>query len=214
MRVDTFLQYDDDLLRLIKKSGCSVITFGVESGSDRMLKLINKDIVMEQVYRANQRALSFGFKINYHFMVGFPEETKEDVIETIKAIRILTENKRVNIYGPSIYTPYPMTPLFDRCCELGFVPPQRLEDWIQYDWDIDSMLPWFDKKYKSFLNEVQSSCKAANYYNRNGILPFLIGSYGRLKLAIMVRGIRLFEIDTKLMKLSRKIMAKVVNMSK
>ncbi|MFC1806893.1 B12-binding domain-containing radical SAM protein [Candidatus Omnitrophota bacterium] len=201
MRIDTFLHFENNLIELIKKSGCQALTFGVESGSDRILKLIDKDITIDNVFEAHRKAISFGFKINYHFMIGFPEETKQDALETIKIARILTRDKNVNVYGPSMYVPYPGTPLYDRCCELGFVPPSRLEDWIDYDFSEMSKLPWFSNDFKNYLSEVQTICRGGIHYNvKKNLKTYLAYLYCRLRLIGLEHGIRLLDLDTKLMR--------------
>ncbi|MBF0429035.1 MAG: B12-binding domain-containing radical SAM protein, partial [Magnetococcales bacterium] len=152
IRVDTFLQYEDDLLTLLMQAGCKELTFGIESGSDRMLKLIDKGITVAQVRKAHARLMAFGFRVNYHFMLGFPEETLNDMQQTIQLILELTQEKQVVIYGPSIYIPYPGTPLFARSVAMGFQPPQDLEGWITYDWTDEPKLPWFQGWFARYID--------------------------------------------------------------
>lgn len=203
IRIDTFLHYEDELVKLLKESGCTTLTFGVESGSNRMLKLIQKDITVEDVLKAHQKAKDFGFILNYHFMVGFPEETKKDIIETMKLIRTLKRDKNVTIYGPGTYVPYPGTPLYERCLELGFVPPNRLEDWIDYDFDELSKLTWFSKDFKNYLREIWYVFHATGEDN-HGILinktltRTLSYNYYKLRHIGLIHNIRLFALEDKL----------------
>ncbi|MBF0385576.1 MAG: B12-binding domain-containing radical SAM protein [Candidatus Omnitrophica bacterium] len=204
MRVDTFLHYEDDLILLIKKSGCQAITFGVESGSDRVLRLINKDITVSDVVKAHKRALKFGFALNYHFMIGFPEETKKDIIQTVKLSKLLTQDDHVNVWGPAMYVPYPGTPLFDKSCQMGFVPPKKLENWIDYDWEDTSKLPFLTKDFKNYINEVQTICRGSLHRNmKQGIIKKLIYLYSRFRLNLLLSGVRFFDLDTKLMRIIR-----------
>lgn len=155
MRIDTFLYYDDALLSLIKRSGCAELTFGVESGSDKILQLICKDIRVEDVLMAHARALDFGFRVNYHFMIGFPDETAADIKATASLIYKLSKKEGVTLFGPAIYTPYPGTPLFDKSVQLGFRPPKNLEEWTTYDFHSLPNFPWFSWSHKRYLIEVQ-----------------------------------------------------------
>ncbi len=201
IRIDTFLKFGDADLELIKKSGCDHLTFGVESGSDRVLKQIDKDITVADVLKAHKKVVAAGFKANYHFMLGFPEETRADVLETVRIAAILTEDRNTNVYGPSMYIPYPGTPLFDRCVELGFKPPERLEDWSSFDWEETSKLPWFTKKDKDFMNEVQTLARGAFHNNlRGGFATSLIYFYCRLRLWALRRGLTPGDLDTSLMR--------------
>lgn len=201
IRIDTFLQYDAAGLELIKKSGCDNLTFGVESGADPVLKQIDKDITVAQVLEAHKKVVAAGFKANYHFMLGFPEETRADIAETLKTAAILTEDRNTNVYGPAMYIPYPGTPLFDRCVQLGFVPPARLEDWSAFDWEETSKLPWFTARDKSFMNEVQTLARGGFHNNlRGGFATSLVYYYCRLRLWGLRRGLTLRDLDTGLMR--------------
>ncbi len=207
IRIDTFLRYEDSLLKLMKKSGCSTLTFGIESGSDRILKMIDKEISREDVSKAHRKAKNFNFIVNYHFMIGFPEETPKDILETIKLIWILMRDKNSHIYGPSMYVPYPGTPLYDRCCELGFVSPNCLEGWINHGWTETSKLSWFSKDFKNYMNEVQTICRGAFHStSRKNILRFLVHIYCRYRVIGLKYGIRLFDLDTKIMRILNSIL--------
>ena len=200
MRIDTFLSYDDDLLCLMKKSGCVELTFGVETGSDRMLELIHKDISAGEVLRVHERALAFGFKMNYHFMIGFPEEGRADIIETLRLVYALSKDMHTKVYGPSIYIPYPGTTLFDRVVEMGFVPPNSLEGWISYDWESSSKLPWFSRKHKRYLNKVQFITFRAAYPPVN-FMRTAMRIYFRMRLLGIIRGLNPPGIDVALVRL-------------
>ncbi|MCX6707346.1 MAG: radical SAM protein [Candidatus Woesearchaeota archaeon] len=63
---------DDELLSLMKKAGCNRIDIGVESGSERMLKLINKRINLNQVETAVKQINKHRIMCNAFFMIGFP----------------------------------------------------------------------------------------------------------------------------------------------
>lgn len=194
IRVDTFLQYDDSLLSLIKKSGCAELTFGVESGSDQILQLICKDIRVEDVLRAHARALDFGFRVNYHFMIGFPDETSADIRATSRLIYRLSGQEGITIFGPAIYTPYPGTPLFDRSVQLGFRQPRSLEAWTRYDWNTLPKFPWFSWCYKKYLTEVQYVTSRAITWHDNMDRRWR-KAYFRLRLFGISRGLSLLGFD-------------------
>ncbi len=201
IRIDTFLQYDAAGLELIKRSGCDNLTFGVESGSDPVLKKIDKDITVAQVLEAHRKVIAAGFKANYHFMLGFPEETRKDILETVRIAAILTEDRNTNVYGPSMYIPYPGAPLFDKCVKMGFVPPSKLEEWGAFDWEETSRLPWLTAEDKRFMNEVQTLARGAFHNNlRVGLITSLVYFYCRLRLLGLRRGLTLRDLDTGLMR--------------
>lgn len=72
----------EEFLEVLKKLGIRQVSFGVESGSDKILKFIGKGIVASDVDRVIEMALSKGFWVRLFFIIGFPYETKEDVLKT------------------------------------------------------------------------------------------------------------------------------------
>ncbi len=113
---------DDELIGIMKKAGCYRIDIGVESGSPDMLKKMNKLINMKQIERGVELINKHGIMCNTFFMVGFPEETKEDVEMT----RNLIKNIKAHVCL-SIFTPYPGCELYDVSNNLGLMPAQM--DW-------------------------------------------------------------------------------------
>jgi radical SAM superfamily enzyme YgiQ (UPF0313 family) len=106
-RIDTT---SEEILRLMKQAGCVYVHFGVESGSDRILKFINKGISVEKVRQRVRYARDLDLKVACTFSIGHPEDTEETIAETIQLI------KELKSYGciisTSIVTPYPGTKLW------------------------------------------------------------------------------------------------------
>ncbi|MDP7115865.1 MAG: radical SAM protein, partial [Candidatus Woesearchaeota archaeon] len=75
---------DPELLKKMKKAGCQMILCGIESGSEKTLKVIRKGLTLEKVKRGIAEAKKAGIDTVCFFMFGFPGETKEDMQETIK----------------------------------------------------------------------------------------------------------------------------------
>ena len=74
----------EDRLEKIHQAGCWFIEFGIESGSDRILKLIKKNTTKAEVAEAVRRAREAGLKVKGNFIFGFPTETRESLEETIE----------------------------------------------------------------------------------------------------------------------------------
>jgi radical SAM superfamily enzyme YgiQ (UPF0313 family) len=102
---------DEHVLSWLKKAGCSQIHLGVESGSDKVLKLMNKGITTEQVIKAVELAKRYKFWVHTFFMIGLPYETLEDIRETAEFIKKIAPDS-VNL---CTFTPYPGTELYDYC---------------------------------------------------------------------------------------------------
>jgi len=85
-RVD---QEDFELLKLMAKSGCCSISFGIESGSDEILKKMNKNIIVEQIKQTIKWSKGAGIETKGFFMLNYPGETKETIEKTINLSREL-----------------------------------------------------------------------------------------------------------------------------
>jgi len=106
-RVD---QVDRDMIRAMAGSGCIKITFGVESGSPRILKLIKKGITLDQIRQAFSWTRQAGAMSCAFLMVGnHPTETAADIRLTWQLVRKLNPD----LISVMIATPYPGTELFD-----------------------------------------------------------------------------------------------------
>ncbi len=136
IRVNNALRMDDGMLRLVEKSGCLRLIFGVESASERILRMIKRNIPLDQVRAINRRLRDTGIIAHFNFMCGFPEETPEDLKQTVDFVfSLLRENPRARIAGVHIFTPYPGTELYDYVVRKGyFTPPASLEEWADFGW--------------------------------------------------------------------------------
>lgn len=85
-RVD---RIDENLLIKMKKAGCHLICYGIESGSERMLNIIRKNINLKQVEKAIELTKKVGIDCSASFVFGVPGETKETMQQTINfAVKI------------------------------------------------------------------------------------------------------------------------------
>jgi anaerobic magnesium-protoporphyrin IX monomethyl ester cyclase len=75
---------DQELLAAMKSAGCKTIWFGVESGSQKVLKRIGRDTTLEQIEKAFKLCRKNGIQTACSFMLGVPDETLEDMEASLK----------------------------------------------------------------------------------------------------------------------------------
>ena len=114
---------DENLLLLMKSAGCVRVKIGVESGSDRILQLIKKNITVNQIRTTVDLIKKTGLDVTIYLMAGFPSETKEDMLQTLAFAQELDPT----YYSISIVTPYPGTEIYDEMLQSGKMPLKKWE---------------------------------------------------------------------------------------
>ncbi len=110
LRVDAITP---DVVKTLVAAGQKNSTLAIEAGSDRLRKVINKNLTEEQIFDAVKIARDNGLKgLKFYGMIGLPTETQEDLFEIIELARKLKkENKGFDIsFGFSSFVPKPHTP--------------------------------------------------------------------------------------------------------
>ncbi len=126
-RVDTLTP---DLLNLMREAGCTCMLFGVESGSEEVLKNIKKGITPEKVRNGVKLATEAGIGSFASFILGLPGETPERARETLAFAMELAERWGTQ-YGFHYLSPFPGTELFEQAQELGIRILTR--NWARYN---------------------------------------------------------------------------------
>jgi radical SAM superfamily enzyme YgiQ (UPF0313 family) len=114
-----------DLLDVMKRAGCRQVLMGIETGSQRLLDLVRKDITVDQIREAARLLHQAGMDIYAMMVNALPTETAEDVRETDRLLREIAPEFTEFL----VYMPYPGTPLFDLAVKEGFRVPTTLEGW-------------------------------------------------------------------------------------
>lgn len=136
----------DEFIHSLAQS-CLWLGMGVESGSDRIRKMINKDLNEDQILKAAKMLGKYKIPTGYAFMVGLPSETTDEIFASIflmEKIKHLHPNAE---FAYQYYRPYPGSQLYDTAVATGYVPPESLRDWAN-NRDIDvgyisiDRLPW------------------------------------------------------------------------
>jgi radical SAM superfamily enzyme YgiQ (UPF0313 family) len=142
-RIDTMSKFKDESLALIRMSGCKIIFFGAESGSDKVLQQLDKGGTQtgEQILAFAERLKKFDIIPEYSFVLGTPAPTAEEVMDQIefdinfiKKVKAINPKTEIVLYT---YSPVPTegSQLYNEVLASGFRYPQTLEEWINPQWE-------------------------------------------------------------------------------
>jgi len=127
---------DEEMLTLMGQAGCHMISWGIESGSEEILKRARKGANPAKAEQSLRWAKKAGIKNFGYFIIGLPGETEETIQQTIAFSKTLPLN--VAIFH--IAAPYPGTPFFYEVVENGWFRPGT--DWEQVDMDRSTVLDY------------------------------------------------------------------------
>jgi len=155
---------DREILDLLKSINVIQISYGFESGSERILKFLKKGSVsVAQNYSAAELTNEYGIGVGGQFMVGSLDETENEMQETIDFIK----SHKMSHAHLSVTTPLPGTDLWDICKSKGIVSNDM--DWRKLDFGnpcnddllyIDKEIP--QKHFKHLLLLAQDACDKWN----------------------------------------------------
>jgi ubiquinone/menaquinone biosynthesis C-methylase UbiE len=113
------------MLKAMKAAGCWQISYGVETGSQRLLDLIHKGIRIDRIEKTFSLTKEVGISIRAFFMLGLPTETRAESLKTIALAKRL--DARWSQF--TLFTPFPGTRLYDKAVrERGL----RSEKWSDF----------------------------------------------------------------------------------
>ena len=116
-RVDTV---DSEVARRMKKAGCVRVFFGIESGNEKILKIMNKHATTRQAAHAVSIFKKVGVQVGAFFIIGYPGENDETVLDTVNFASSLP----LDYLSFTFPYPIPGTPLFERVRDR-----MNSEDW-------------------------------------------------------------------------------------
>jgi radical SAM superfamily enzyme YgiQ (UPF0313 family) len=127
---------DEELLQLMGKAGCNLISWGIESANEQILRKAAKGYRMEQAPRSLRWAKKAGIKNWGYFIIGLPGETVGSIKETIQFAKDLP----LDIALFHVAAPYPGTPFFFEVLENNWFRPGT--QWEQVDMDKGTVLDY------------------------------------------------------------------------
>ncbi len=111
-RLDTI---DEEMIKKMRLAGCKRIHYGVESGTERVLKILNKDITLKQAINIFRATSKNGIQTLAYFILGNPTETKEEMAATIE----FSKKLKPDYVHFSLMTPFPGTEIYKMALAKG-----------------------------------------------------------------------------------------------
>jgi radical SAM superfamily enzyme YgiQ (UPF0313 family) len=131
---------DPEMLSLMGRAGCWLISWGIESGNEAILKNVHKGASPKKAARALHFAKKAGIKNWGYFIIGLPGETEETIRETIDFSKKLP----LDLALFHVAAPYPGTPFFFQVMENGWFRPGT--QWEEVDMDDSTVLDYCNLK--------------------------------------------------------------------
>jgi len=157
---------DEELLQLMKQANCCGLYFGLESGSNRVLKSIDKRITVDQILRVSKMVYDNGIPTASSVLMGLPGETKEDMEETLKIMKRV----KADLFDVNSFTPLPGTSLYDAMSEEA----KKSIDWRKVS--LKSFDSYFSESVSQddFRKYISRAYEIANRVRRKTIFRFAV----------------------------------------
>ncbi|MBT7943727.1 MAG: B12-binding domain-containing radical SAM protein [Alphaproteobacteria bacterium] len=152
---------DEALLDKFKEANFTLVTFGLETASERLMEEMVKGETVEEVVAAIKMSAERGFSVGTTLIFGLPNETFKDRLQAIRLVNSLPlDSVRFNIL-----TPYPGTPVYHQLALEGKVEEWSANEWanfsVQYMWE-GSDLPYVPKGTNKYA--LMATAMFANLY--------------------------------------------------
>jgi len=139
--------FDEEIAELLVRAGCYALAFAPESGSPEILEDVRKQVDLDNVVEAMRVTLKQDMKLSSFFVIGFPNETRETLRQTLSFIRKIA---LIGVYDVSVtkFVPYPGSALFKQLQRDGLI---TLDDEF-----FISPMDFYSRKSESFATAISS----------------------------------------------------------
>lgn len=127
---------DKELLSLMKEAGCRRILYGIETGTEESLKTAQKNFGLKDVQETISCTKNIGIETSGLFMIGFPGETKEMILDTIQFSKILD----LDFAKFAITVPYPGSQLYNNLIKSGTFDRTDWENYVTFNTEPEKLI--------------------------------------------------------------------------
>jgi radical SAM superfamily enzyme YgiQ (UPF0313 family) len=162
------IRSSDDDLNLMRKGGLSRVFIGAESGSDDVLRSVNKVRFQgtKVLYEVAEKCHRAHIRCTFSLIFALPDETDADQRQTLAMIREIKSRFPNTEFHSNIYTPYPGAPNFKRALTMGLKEPQSLEEWADF-YPKFQRLPWIDERRHTQIQRMRDYIRIG--YGMDGV---------------------------------------------
>jgi radical SAM superfamily enzyme YgiQ (UPF0313 family) len=153
---------DKETLTLMKKAGCSMVAYGVESGNQKGLDYLNKGTTVEQIKNAFELTKRAGIRPMAYFVLGIPVETYDDELRTIDFAKEIKP-----AYAQfSVLSPVPGTKLYDDAVGMGWYKEVEAKNPMDKDVNRPAIINenWDEEKLVRILREAHRRFYMSPWY--------------------------------------------------
>lgn len=162
-RVDTV---NEEVLRSLKKAGCSRLSLGIESSAQKNLDFLKKGVTVRQIEDTLEAARRVGLPVFAYMMIGFPDQSKEEMLREVAFLR----RHRVSYANFSILTVYPKTLLYQQALDNGWIDHDPWPEFARNPTP-DIAAPRINHRYtREQLEEIQHEMIRSFYVNWRSVV--------------------------------------------
>ena len=159
-RVDALCRFSSDTWDLLRRAGLTMVFCGAESGSDAVLRKMDKGTTTAQIVEVAERSRAHGIIPEFSFVFGDPDDPEQEIENTLAFVR------RLKVVNPAMeLITYFYTPTPQRRGTYGDVDalagtPTTLEEWTEPEWVTwmtheDPHVPWLDRRLKARVDDFE-----------------------------------------------------------
>jgi len=174
-----------DFVDWAKSAGCVRLGLGLESGSDRVLKLMHKGVTADPIRERLDICRDKGLVTKSNWMTMTPGETPEEMRQTFALIEEIYETNPLHYTGLGIFRAYPGCEFWDESLKLGLYEPKTLEEWTQYKGQLNKIMGYSNHKalrIKKLFSVLYGKPKQVNRETPAFMRPFLLRRLQAAKL--------------------------------
>lgn len=152
--------FNDERAKMLRDAGCSIVKFGIESGSERIRReILQRPMSNKEIIDAFEIAHKYGFHTSAFLLLGLPYETKDDIMETIDILRKIKPGR----YRWSLFFPFPKTTACDISIKGGFIDFEKMRNLTNFT---DESCLNFGKEHNLYIRKLKKILPW--YVNMNG----------------------------------------------